>query len=162
MAKKQSLIQLAATGDEKQVLTALASAPELVLRRAIRIAKRKGELAALVTLKKVLTKIVTTEITEVDDSKAAVIYKVTRTAQVDVEYFNAVCDFANAKKGRLITATNYTSYYGFAEKSAGTKFADEARNQIEKTPQLRGITIELDKDKIGNAISSGKPAAPKK
>lgn len=151
-----SLIKLANDGKVEEVMKGLEQAKEVLVRRALRIAKRKQEVSAVVVLKKVLTKVASTTIEVKTDDRTVVLYKIERTAQVDNDYYDAICEIAKAKKGRLIHATNSASYYGYTDKAQGTKFFTEAKKQIEKIPQCKGITITLDKDGVGSAIADAR------
>ena len=101
----------------------------------------------------------TLELADLFDSKRiALVYKIERNPQVDSEFFDAICEIAKAKRGKLLSATNYASYYGFTDKKTGSKFAEDAIVKIDRIPQCKGIKITLDKDNIGKELA--KPAAP--
>jgi copper chaperone CopZ len=157
LVSASSIIKLAGEGKTDEVMKSLESAKEILVRRAIRIAKRRQEIVAVVELKKVLKKVAGTTVVEVSvDEKVALLYKIERTPQVDPEYFDAICEIAKAKKGRLIHATPNASYYGYVDKAQGTKFAAEAIKRIESIPQCKGIKITLDKEGVGNELASAR------
>jgi hypothetical protein len=152
-----SIIKLASEGKTADVMTALESAKEILVRRALRIAKRKQEIVAVVELKKILKKVAGTTITEIrTDDKIVSIYRIERSAHVDIEYFDAICEIAKAKRGRCIHATANASYYGYTDKASGSKFAAEATKRIESIAQCKGITITLDKDSVGAELARPK------
>jgi hypothetical protein len=157
-----TIIKSADEGDVDGVMAQLESAKEILVRRALRIAKRRQQVTATVVLKKILKKVAGDTVVEVVvDDKIVMVYKINRTGSVDGEYFDAICEIAKAKKGRLLSATNYSSFYGFTNKEQGTKFFTESTKQVEKVPQCKGITIEIDKNGIGTELSSPKaPATP--
>jgi hypothetical protein len=154
-----TIIKLAGEGKTEEVMQALESAKEILVRRALRIAKRKQEIGAVVELKKILVKVAgSASVTVSVKEDIALVYKIETIPAVDVGYFDAICDIARAKRGKLIKATTYASYYGFTDKKQGIKFAEDAIAKIDKIAQCKGIKITLDKDNVGKELAESSPA----
>ena len=156
-----TIVKLAGDDCMEELQQELNNAKLFLVQRAIRVARRKGILPAVVALTALAKKMEGTTVTLKVPKTTQIMFKIERSPEVDIRFFDAICDFAKSRRGKLITASNYASYYGFNEKSRGMKFLTDVAKQIKTYDNCKGITVTIDKDAVGQELATSKKVGKK-